>query len=396
MGSRWTPEQDAWLCGIYPTTHPDDMVALFRAEFGFHRSHQAIQSRALKVLRVGKADSYHKPCGPHGAPVYSDEEVEWVRANYAEGDIHDTLDAFEARFGRRPGKRGLYVLASRLGLKKRRWGADHDARAERRMRWSQMDDEREWMIANAGHPAKVRDVIEAFKERFGIELCRSQVSLFRAEYGLSKRASHGGGRKRVPVGTERVSKGYVLVKVADEATVPQSKDNWVPKHVHVWEVSNGRKLPEGHMVLFADGDRGNFDPGNLVAVERRLIGPMNQAGATWTNREELEACVALARLKVAVNDKEHGMERTCGVCGRKFTEPDERRRYGTRAQTCPECCANGHKAKGNRSCGKGRCAVCGREFEKYRGGQRRCPACIAEKPSWSAEQQIKLRRRMGA
>jgi len=395
MGSRWTPEQDVWLCGIYPTTCPDDLVALFRAEFGFYRTHQAIQSHAMKVLGLHKDASYAKRCGVLGALRYTDEEVEWVREAYPNGDVYDTLDAFEARFGRRPSKRGLYVLASRLGLKKEKWGAEHGARANTRMRWSQMDEEREWMIANAGHPAKVRDVIEGFKERFGIELCRSQVSLFRAEYGLSKRASHGGGRKRVPVGTERVSKGYVLVKVAEDATVPQSKDNWMPKQQHVWEQANG-PLPEGHMVLFADGDRGNFDPDNLVAVERRLIGPMNQAGATWTNREELEACVALARLKVAVNDKEHGMERTCGVCGRRFTEPEERRRYGTRAQTCPECCAMGRKAKGNRSCGTGRCAVCGREFEKYRGGQRRCPACIAEKPSWSAEQQLNLRRRMGA
>lgn len=349
--AAWTPEQDAWVREHYPTTHPDDLVAMFRAEFGFERSHSSIQNRATKALGVRKADSYARKCGPDGHQAYTPEEVEWVKAMYAEGDINDTLDAFQARFGRRPGKHGMYVLANRLGLKKKRWGADHEGRAQQTMRWSKMDEEREWMMRNAGHPAKVQEVIDGFKEEFGIELCRSQVSLFRASYGLSRRVSHGGGRKRVPVGTERECKGYTVVKVREEATVAQSKDNWRLKHVHVWETSNNRSLPDDHMVLFADGDRANFDPGNLVAVEKRLIGAMNSMGAKWTNREELEAVVALARLKVAVNDKEHEMERTCGVCGRRFFERDERRRWGTRAQTCPECCAKGKKARGRRKRG---------------------------------------------
>lgn len=343
--TRWTPEQDEWCCRIYPTAHPDDLVALFAAEFGFERSHSAIQSHATKALGIHKDASYSRHCG--GGFAYTEEEIEWVREMYAEGDIFDTLDAFEARFGRRPAKGGMYILANRLGLRKRRWGADHEGRAEQTMRWSKMDDEREWMLAHAGHPAKIQDVIDGFMEEFGITLCRSQVSLFRAEYGLARRASHGGGRPRVPVGTERECKGYVLVKVAEEATVPQSKDNWRLKHVWIWEQANG-PLPKGWMVLFADGNRRNFDPDNLVAVERRLIGVINGAGHTWTNREELEACVGLARLKVAVNDKQHAMERTCGVCGAKFVEPEDRRRWGSRAQTCPACCALGKKAPGKR------------------------------------------------
>ena len=393
---RWTAEQDDWLRRIYPTTQPDDLVALHQAEFGFHRSHATLQSRAIKVLGIHKDESYSRMVGPDAAPEYTSEELEFVRLVYPEGDIHDTLDAFESRFGRRPSKQGMYVLAHRLGLRKKRWGADHDARAEKTMRWSKLDAEREWMIEHAGHPAKVQDVIDAFEEEFGVRLSRGQVSLFRAEYGLSRRVSHGGGRPRVPVGTERKCKGYTVVKVAEEAIVPQSKDNWKLKHVHVWEISHNRILPEGWMVLFADGDRENFDPDNLVAVEKRLIGPMNQAGLKWSSREELEACIALARLKVATNDRLHSMERTCQVCGRRFTEPEERRRNATRAQTCPECVAMGRKAKGTRNAGTGTCAVCGAEFTKTRGGQRRCPACIAEKPSWSAEQQLNLRRRMGA
>lgn len=391
--ARWTPEEDAWLTQAYPTGYPDDLVAEHIELFGFERSAGSIQAHAAKKLGLRKDPSYNRLCGPSNSVAYSDEEIEWVRQMYAEGDIHDTLDAFEAKFGRRPAKRGMYVLANRLGLKKKRWGAAHDGRAEQTMRWSQMPNEKAWMMEHAGHPAKLQEVIDGFYEAFGITLCRSQVSLFRAAYGLSRRRSHGGGRRRVPVGTERICKGYVLVKVAEEATVAQSKDNWKLKHVHIWEQANGRECPKDWMVLFADGNRSNFDPENLVAVERRLIGPMNQAGLTWHDRESLEACINTARLKTRVNDMEHAMERTCAVCGAKFTENEKQRTYGKRVQTCPACLALGKKARGNRNAGTCTCVVCGAKFTRTHKRQQRCPDCIAALPNHSIEAHL---RRKGA
>jgi hypothetical protein len=38
-------------------------------------------------------------------------------------------------------------------------------------------------------------------------------------------------------------------------------------HVAVWEKFNGA-LPEGHGILFADGDHENFDPLNLICLPK--------------------------------------------------------------------------------------------------------------------------------
>ena len=40
-------------------------------------------------------------------PRYTPKACDWLRANYGAGDVHDTLDAFEARFGWRPTPQAL-------------------------------------------------------------------------------------------------------------------------------------------------------------------------------------------------------------------------------------------------------------------------------------------------
>lgn len=61
-------------------------------------------------------------------------------------------------------------------------------------------------------------------------------------------------------GYERInSEGYTEVRVAQRV--------FVPKHRLIWKQHYGR-IPEGHIVIFADGDKTNFAIENLVCVSR--------------------------------------------------------------------------------------------------------------------------------
>jgi len=311
---------------------------------------------------------------------------EWLRENYAHGTINDTLDAFEAEFGWRPHKRTVYVMASRMGLRKELNRQDPRIRTDRaqvRIRWSNEPEMSAWMAEHAA--SSFQDVIEGFEAEFGIRLSRGQVNQFRAANGIRNKPGHGGKRRR-PVGSERETKGGILVKVAEEATVPMSKDNWRFKHHIAYEDAYG-PIPDGHQVWAVDGDKRNCDPGNLVAVDSRLVGAINQARSDgrfeWHDRETMLACIALAELEVGINDAEHSIERTCGVCGGKFVEPEDRRRWGKRTQTCPDCLARGKRARGDRGDKRPTvCAVCGETFAREQSNQRRCPECKAAKPRW--------------
>lgn len=69
----------------------------------------------------------------------------------------------------------------------------------------------------------------------------------------------------LPIGSERVTKdGIRQRKVTDTGYVPR---DWKAIHAIVWEEING-PIPAGHIVVFRDGNRENFAPGNLELITR--------------------------------------------------------------------------------------------------------------------------------
>ena len=282
-------------------------------------------------------------------------DPEWLRTHYPRMTTIDTLlDDFERDFGWRPNKQGVYVKANRMGLRKDPVSG-RENRAERTIRWSKEPEMERWMLDH-DHGQRMDALQAEWRERWGFGISRGQVNLFRASHGTQHRRDHGGGRKPVPVGTERVGKdGYISVKVRDKANVAMSKDNWKLKHVWEYEKAHG-KVPEGHVVYFADRDRRNFDPDNLVAVPRSLVGILNSSSMPeWHDAESLRACIAIAQIKRRQTDIMASAPRKCRVCGRTFVPAAPQRGYATPVMTCPTCLAQGHKWKGNRKYGKGEC-----------------------------------------
>lgn len=301
---------------------------------------------------------------------YTPDELAWLRERYASCGLRAIEGEFEERFGYRRSWCALAVKAHNMGLHVSKASAVAKCGCERKVFWSREPEMEAWMLEH--DRGRIGETVDAFEAEFGFRLTKAQVTLFRQTHGTaSRRAGNRWGDKTPPVGTERVSKGYVIVKVADRPTVPGSKDNWPFKHVWLWEREHG-PLPDGWQVVFADHDRRNFAPDNLVAIEKRICGILNQRGAQYHDAASLEAAANLARLQVKIGDVNMG-ERACEVCGLPF-KPARREQMGNR--TCPDCLAAGRKARGDS--GRGTCCDCGREYERSSGNQKRCPECGAK------------------
>jgi len=132
-------------------------------------------------------------------------------------------------------------------------------------------------------------------ERFGINLSTGQIRAYKKNNKLLSgvdakfkrgRTSHnkgksGGGWKPtefkkghrpynyMPVGSERVNgDGYVDIKIADP-------NKWRAKHLIVWEAAHG-PVPKGHVILFGDQDRHNFDLDNLILISKQQLMRLNR------------------------------------------------------------------------------------------------------------------------
>lgn len=325
---------------------------------------------------------------------WSEEEKAWLARYWPTEPAPWLARAFERRFGRKVSESAISQKAHEMGVGKRRRSPPQ--KAERRVRWSEEPEKQAWMEAHDDGCSAWR-LSELFRERFGFALSRPQVTAWRSANGRSLRRMAPSGPPAVPVGSERVSKGYVVVKVAPSPSVPTTKDNWRPKHIVAWEREHG-PVPPGMCVFFADHDRGNFDPSNLVAVPRRLVALLNSPSCPeWRDAEGLRAAMAWCELGHAINSAEAAAPRTCAVCGREFVPEGGQAAYNksTRAvRTCPACLAAGKKSRGVRPVKHfAACSVCGREFGATQRNQVRCPDCVRKKPKWSASQQ---RRCLGA
>jgi hypothetical protein len=76
-----------------------------------------------------------------------------------------------------------------------------------------------------------------------------------------------------PIGTIRSdAEGYLRIKVREgrkgEAYGFGNTKIWPLLQRHVWEQHRG-PIPDGHAVVFKDGDRANCDIGNLEVISRR-------------------------------------------------------------------------------------------------------------------------------
>lgn len=299
------------------------------------------------------------------ASCCSKEEWAWLEERYPSTPAESLMDAFEAEFGHRPRTATVCAHMSDRGIR----------RNVNRIKW----DEGRIAWFRAFVPGHTESEISAEHERiYGTPLTENQIGCAKTAFGV-KSGTHGGrfekgmaphnkGRtwaeqgisqesqermrgtcfkkgevrdrpdgwiKRI--GYERVNKdGYVEVKVMDsridgvQPKVPgQFNRNYRLKHQAVYEQVHG-PIPRGCNVVFADGDRRNFDPENLVAVPRELWAVIARRGIEFWDKASLETAMNIARLDRARTSAMKA-PRSCKRCGREF-EP----RYA-KQRTCDAC-----------------------------------------------------------
>lgn len=313
---------------------------------------------------------------------YTPDENAWLIENYPRLGARAALaDEFEQMFGYRRGVSAMVTQANKLGSRVVLIRDDpNEARAQRSIYWDREPEMEAWMLEN-DKGRRANAVADDFEQRFGFRPTSRQISRFRSTHGTQTKSGtlyKSRSSRMVPVGTERVSSsGYIFVKVRDYATVPGTKDNWKRKQNIVWERETGMTVPEGFQIVSADGDKTNCDISNLVCVSRSDMSNINRLGYAYSDRQTLEAAIALSKLTSRIIDAEAATPRTCEVCGKTFV-PQSRSAYGN--ITCDECIESGHRARGNRCGGEtATCAKCGREFTKYVGRQKLCRSCSTSK-----------------
>ena len=266
--NSWTPAEEARLRELYPWRRTSEVAAALASEGFPARGEKAVSSRA-KVLGIRKDPSIESFAHMR---AYSDEENGWL-AGFIPGHTESVIiGAFEARFGRRLTRAQVKNRKSVLKVKSGTCGG----------RWT-----KERHPSNKGKRFPGKTSSTSFRKG---------------------NVPHNAGEL---LDTRVDPDGYTYIKV-DPRNARHAMAYWIPYAKFVWMQANGREWPEGHNCVFADRDKTNFDPGNIVPVPRDLyplvVGAV-RGGIAWCDRESLEVAMTAARVTRKRYELEKGRKR---------------------------------------------------------------------------------------
>jgi transposase len=133
----------------------------------------------------------------------------------------------------------------------------------------------------------VKDLTDYFNGHFNTSLTMKQIR----SAALSRRLRF----TEYPAGKETVnSQGVTRVKISD--------NEWKPKHILIWEQING-KVPKGQCIIFADKNRFNFAPDNLIMVSKNELLRLNESMLYCQDKELTKTGIAIVKLQNALYKK---------------------------------------------------------------------------------------------
>ena len=159
-----------------------------------------------------------------------------------------------------------------------------------------------WLARNV--PGKTFDeAASVFNGRFGCEFTPRQIKGHCVYHGIKagRKGRKGRGYK---IGTECVTdkrSGFVYIKISDKPVKGCMGLSGEKKHFVIWESANG-PVPPGHIVVFADRDKSNFDLGNLLLIGKREFFYMCRHGMLSGDPDVTKTNMLIARCHLAIVD----------------------------------------------------------------------------------------------
>ena len=200
---------------------------------------------------------------------WTEEELNFLREQYPLHDRNELLVLYNERFNQTITKDALKCVLGRNKIKSGRTG-----------HWQNGQE--------ACNKGKTRDEYMSHESQ---ENCRKTC------FSGEDRSINNSNHNEVPIGTEAVFDGYVIVKT-DKPDGISSRRWWKFKHHIIWEEANG-PMPKGHHIIFADGNKLNFNLDNLVLVSNAELAVMNKCKLYFKGNADATKCgVTLSKIMI--------------------------------------------------------------------------------------------------
>lgn len=259
--NSYTPAQLQFLAERSGTMLRAELTEAFNRRFGQNRSVKAITSTIKREKLPQRAPGYPKG---HNITLFTPEQIEFIKRAYRSMSLRDVLRILNQWWDEDFTHAQLYAFVKNHKI--------HSGRT--------------------GHFQKGGNDPRSYK---GPRMPNS---------GQFKKGTLNGAAAHnyVPVGSLRWSKdGYLERKVTDDPDLVPAR-RWVGEHRLMWEAAHG-PIPDGHVVMFLDGDPCNLELDNLRAVPRGVLGLLNKRWPGATHGEARKAAILACELELKANKR---------------------------------------------------------------------------------------------
>lgn len=215
--------------------------------------------------------------------VYTKEQVEWIKEN-AYGHRHKELaEMFNEKFGT-----NLTMQQMRRALQVRK--------IKNGLHQSDLTKEMQTFIFENYKGISNQELVDRLNKKFGTNFNRKKMKDFKWRNGLKSGIKITPYKRQELLSEITDARGYTFVKV-DEY-------KWIRKQRYIYEKYIG-KIPKGHVVVFKDGNRQNFDLDNLMLADLKLLGRIS---SLMTDDAELNETIILnGKLKIKIEEVEEAI-----------------------------------------------------------------------------------------
>lgn len=207
--------------------------------------------------------------------IFNNEERKFIEENATGRYAKDLTKLFNKKFNRN------VTVTQIINYKK-----DHNIKSNVKIIFT---DEEKDFIRNNAKGNLVSEIVAMLNNKFNKSFTYNQVRKFMLTNGIKSGAHNKHNPNRKPIGAERLNTdGTVTVKVENNV-------RWVKKQRYLYQKYKG-DIPEGYSIIFADGNKLNFDLDNLIAISNNEKLLMARKGLFSKDGEVTKLGVLLANL----------------------------------------------------------------------------------------------------
>lgn len=149
-------------------------------------------------------------------------------------------------------------------------------------------DEQEKFIHENVKGKSAKELANLVNNTFNLSVSTRQIESYKTTHGI--KSGIWDEKKKAK---EFINRNRIHIKVGGK---------WRLKHVVIWEEANG-KVPEGHVLIFADQNPMNVTLDNLILVSRRQLAIINKKKLLQQDKELNQIAIKIADITLKAAER---------------------------------------------------------------------------------------------